>query len=83
MKEGDKFIHTDDISGRKYELTYTGTRREVKGCEFEFFEDDKGKVCFFTDSEVKKMEKVNMMHNEIEFNGDDLVKSVESFAKTI
>ena len=60
MKKGDKFIHTDDFSGRKYELTYTGTRREVKGCEFEFFADDKGKVCFFTDSEVKKMEKIDM-----------------------
>ena len=56
MNKGDKFIHTD-IIGKKYELTYTGTRREVKGCEFEFFADDKGKVCFFTDSEVKKMEK--------------------------
>ena len=56
MKEGDKFIHTD-ILGKKHELTYTGTRREVKGCEFEFFTDDKGKVCFFTDTEVKKMEK--------------------------
>ena len=41
MKEGDKFIHTD-ILGKKWELTYTGTRREVKGCEFEFFIDDKG-----------------------------------------
>jgi hypothetical protein len=56
MNKGDKFIHTD-IIGKKYELTYTGTRREGKGCEFEFFADDKGKVCFFTDSEVKKMEK--------------------------
>lgn len=56
MKKGDKFIHTD-IIGKKYELTYTGTRREVKDCEFEFFADDKGKVCFFTDTEVKKMEK--------------------------
>jgi hypothetical protein len=57
MKKGDKFIHTD-IIGKKYELTYTGTRREVKGCEFEFFADDKGDVCFFTDTEVKKMERV-------------------------
>jgi len=36
MKEGDKFIHTD-IIGTKHEVTYTGTRREIKGCEFEFF----------------------------------------------
>jgi hypothetical protein len=56
MEKFDKFIHTD-ILGKKHELTYTGTRREVKGCEFEFFTDDKGKVCFFTDTEVKKMEK--------------------------
>ena len=56
MKKGDKFIHTD-ILGKKHEVTYTGTRREVKGSEFEFFADDKGKVCFFTDTEVKKMEK--------------------------
>ena len=56
MKKGDKFIHTD-IVGRKYGVTYTGTRRIVKDCEFEFFVDDKGKVCFFTDTEVKKMEK--------------------------
>jgi hypothetical protein len=54
---GDKFIHTD-ILGKKWELTYTGTRREVKGCEFEFFVDDKGVGCFFTDSEVAKMEKI-------------------------
>ncbi len=29
MKEGDKFIHTD-ILGNKHELTYNGTRREIK-----------------------------------------------------
>ena len=56
MKEGDKYIHTD-ILGKKWELTYTGTRREVKGCEFEFFVDDKGNGCFFTDTEVKSMVK--------------------------
>jgi hypothetical protein len=56
MEKFDKFIHTD-ILGKKHEVTYTGTRREVKGSEFEFFADDKGKVCFFTDTEVKKMEK--------------------------
>ena len=58
MKKGDKFIHTD-IVGRKQEVTYTGPRREIKGCEFEFFVDDKGGGCFFTDSEVAKMEKVS------------------------
>ena len=56
MKEGDKFIHTD-ILGKKRQVTYTGPRREIKDCEFEFFVDDKGDGCFFTDSEVKNMEK--------------------------
>jgi hypothetical protein len=54
--EGHKYIHTD-ILDKKWELTYTGTRREVKGCEFEFFIDDKGRGCFFNDAEVKLMEK--------------------------
>ena len=58
MKEGDKFIHTD-ILGKKHQVTYTGPRREIKGCEFEFFVDDKGGGCFFNDSEVKKMEKIS------------------------
>ena len=59
MQEGDKFIHTD-ILGTKHEVTYTGTRREIKGCEFEFFyETGKEGCCFFTDSEVAKMEKIS------------------------
>jgi hypothetical protein len=57
MKKGDKFIHTD-IVGRKHEVTYTGTRRIVKECEFEFFVDDKGGGCFFTDTEVSKMKRL-------------------------
>jgi hypothetical protein len=57
MKKGDKFIHTD-ILGKKHEVTYTGTRRIVKDCEFEFFVDDKGGGCFFTDTEVSKMKKI-------------------------
>ena len=56
MKEGDKYIYTD-LHGKTWELTYTGTRREVKGCEFEFFIDDKGNGCFFNDIEVKSMKK--------------------------
>ena len=57
MKEGDKFIHTDRF-GNKHELTYSGTRREIKGCEFEFFyETGKEGCCLFTDDEVDKMEK--------------------------
>jgi hypothetical protein len=39
---------------------------------------DKGAVRW-----IDKDKFYGMMHNEIEFNGDDLVKSVESFAKTI
>lgn len=54
--EGHKYIHTD-ILGKKWELMYTGPRREVKGCEFEFFIDDKGRGCFFNDNEVNKMEE--------------------------
>ena len=56
MEKFDKFIHTD-IIGRKHEVTYSGTRRIVKDCEFEFFVNNKGDSCFFTDTEVKKMEK--------------------------
>ena len=54
---GDKFIHTD-LVGKKHEVTYIGIRREVKGCEFEFFEDANGVSTFFTDTEVSKMEKI-------------------------
>ena len=54
---GDKFIHTD-LVGKKHEVTYIGIRRQVKGCEFEFFEDATGGGCFFTDTEVSKMEKI-------------------------
>lgn len=54
--EGHKYIHTD-ILDKKWELRYTGPRREIKGCEFEFFVDDKGRGCFFCDGEVDKMEK--------------------------
>ncbi len=63
MKEGDKFIHTD-ILGNKHELTYSGTRREIKWCEFEcFYETGKEGCCFFTDSEVDKMEKISGIGN--------------------
>jgi hypothetical protein len=56
MNKSDKYIYTD-LHGKTWELTYTGTRREVKGCEFEFFIDDKGNGCFFNDIEVKSMKK--------------------------
>ena len=48
--EGHKYIHTD-ILGKKWELTYTGTRREIKGCEFEFF-------IGIVDPTVKTIQKV-------------------------
>jgi hypothetical protein len=57
---GDKFIHTD-IIGRKQTVTYLGIRREVKGCEFEFFNDVNDDTVFFTDTEVAKMEKITTM----------------------
>jgi hypothetical protein len=57
---GDKFIHTD-IIGKKHEVTYIGIRREVKGVEFEFFNDANGVSTFFTDTEVAKMEKITTM----------------------
>lgn len=56
MKNGDKYIHTDRF-GNKHELTYSGTRREIKGCEFEVFYNYKNECCFFTDEEVTRMEK--------------------------
>ena len=58
MKEGNKFIYIDRY-GKEWELTYTGNRIEIKGCQFELFVDDKGKGCFFTDSEVAKMENIS------------------------
>jgi len=58
LKKGDKYIFTDGL-GFKQVLIYDGVRKEVKGVEFDFFVDDKGGGCFFTDAEVDKMEKVN------------------------
>lgn len=54
MKKGDKFKFVDYDKNVHF-LTYTGTRREYKGVEFEFFTDDKGSTTMFTDSEVKQM----------------------------
>jgi hypothetical protein len=59
LKQGDKYIFTDSL-GFKHILIYDGVRKEVKGCEFEFFLNaTRGGGCFFSDSEVDKMEKVN------------------------
>lgn len=90
---GDKFIHTD-LVGKKHEVTYIGIRREVKGCEFEFFYDANGVSTFFTDTEVAKMEKiitqmkthrvpvVYQMYGHIEIEAasiEDAVKKVEDY----
>ena len=48
--------------------------------------DKYGNVGIIDKGAVKWIDKdkfYGMMHNEIEFNGDDLVKSVESFASTL
>ena len=59
LKQGDKFIFTDSL-GFKQVLIYDGVRKEVKGCEFEFFTNaTHGGSSFFTDAEVGKMQKVN------------------------
>ena len=59
MKAGDKFIYTDPINKTQHKLTYTGTRREIKGCMYEFFtEEGKDGCCFYDDSEVATMKSV-------------------------
>lgn len=47
--EGDRVVHVE--TGRH--ATFTGTRREVDGVNFDFFLFDDGKTCFFYPSEVK------------------------------
>ena len=59
LKAEDKFIYTDPITKTQHKLTYTGTRREVKGCVFEFFIEEGNKdCCFFSDEEVAKMKPI-------------------------
>jgi len=58
MQQGDQFIFTDGFN-QQHKLTYTGTRREIKGCMYEFFtEEGKDGCCFFDDSEVATMQPV-------------------------
>ena len=58
MQQGDQFIFVDRFN-QKHKLTYTGTRREIKGCMYEFFtEEGKDGCCFFDDSEVATMKSV-------------------------
>ena len=59
LQKGDKYIFTDGL-GFKQVLIYDGVRKEIKGVEFEvFINATRGGNCFFSDSEVDKMEKVN------------------------
>lgn len=58
MKENDKFIRKNPITGEEEVWTYTGTKREVKGVLFEFFTDSKGRTCFFYPSEVLEEFKI-------------------------
>lgn len=51
MEKGDKFIYTDRL-GKTQVVTYTGTRREVKGCLFDFFTMQDDTCAFFYPSEV-------------------------------
>lgn len=51
MEKGDKFIYTDQL-GKTQVVTYTGTRREIKGCLFDFFTMADGSCAFFYLSEV-------------------------------
>jgi hypothetical protein len=74
LKKGDKYIFTD-VLGFKQVFIYDGVRREVKGCEFEFFVDDKGGGCFFTDAEVDKMEKV-IVDDEKDWQVDVMIENV-------
>jgi|SanBayMetagenome_1026888.scaffolds.fasta_scaffold09998_2 hypothetical protein len=46
--EGDRLVHVK--SGQL--ATFTGTRKEVKGCDFDFFDFDNGSCCFFSPCEV-------------------------------
>ena len=58
MQQGDQFIFVDRFN-QQHKLTYTGTRREIKGCMYEFFtEEGKDGCCFFDDSEVATMKSV-------------------------
>lgn len=48
--EGDRVVQVK--TGQL--ATFTGTRREVKGCDFDFFNFDDGSTCFFSPFEVKE-----------------------------
>lgn len=50
LEEGDKVIYLP--TGE--EATFTGTRRAVKGCDFDFFTMADGSCCFFYPYEVNE-----------------------------
>ncbi len=51
--EGDRILHIE--TGKL--ATFTGTRREVKGADFDFVRFDDGRTCFFYPSEIKEQFK--------------------------
>lgn len=54
IKKGDKFHYIQPYFNRRMTLTYTGTRREVKGVLMDFFTTEKGETVFFYPSEVER-----------------------------
>jgi beta-galactosidase beta subunit len=54
MKKDDQFIYTNPITNISQKATYTGTKREIKGVDYYFFNMQDGKCCFFYPSEVKE-----------------------------
>lgn len=57
MLLGDQVEYVDPITQEAVVLTYTGTRREVKGVDMDFFTTPKGETIFLYPSEVAKMKK--------------------------
>lgn len=58
MNSGDKVEYVDPITQEVTVLTYTGTRREVKGIDMDFFTTPKGETIFLYPSEVEKMKRL-------------------------
>ena len=50
FNKDDRVVHIE--SGQL--ATFTGTRREVEGVDFDFFQFDNGDCCFFYPSEVNE-----------------------------
>ena len=52
--KGDVFERINPGTNQWERLTYTGTRREIKGVEMDFFTNEKGETVFFYPSEVER-----------------------------